>query len=143
MGSCVDGLLHHHDDPDIMHLKYLLTKVVKALFIGWTCSYAFEILAPIACLLVLRLGKYYRGAYGYIVMMCLVKIGVVISVLAVAWRHVGLCYITYDMRVIIIVTNCLEVLCLAVELLLLWRARKVNREVLLNNLAKKKLFAEY
>jgi hypothetical protein len=116
---------------------------VKALFIGWTCSYAFEMLVPIASLLVLRHGKYYRGAYGYIVAMCLYKIGVVISVMAVAWRHVGLCYITYDMRVIVIVTNCLEVVCLGVELLLLWRARKVNREVLLNNLAKKKLFAEY
>lgn len=87
---------------------------MTALFIAWTCSYAFETLVPIASLLVVRHGKYYRGAYGYIVVMTLYKIGVVISVLAVTWRHVGLCYIPYNMRVVIIITNCLEVVCLVV-----------------------------
>lgn len=115
---------------------------MKSLFAAWTCSYGFELLVAIASILVVRLGKYYRGAYGLIILMCAYKAGVVISVLAVAWKHVGKCYITYDMRVIIIVTNCLEIACLVVELLLLWRARKVNREVLLNNLIKKKTFAE-
>lgn len=40
-------------------------------------------------------------------LVALYKLGVVITVMAVAWRHVGLCYIDYGMRVIIIVTNVL------------------------------------
>lgn len=107
-------LLHSHHHIHHLHTKYHQTYLVTALFIAWTCSYAFEMMVPIASLLVVRYGKYYRGAYGYIVVMVLYKIGVVISVLTVSWRHVGLCYIPYSMRVIIIVTNSLEVVCLVV-----------------------------
>lgn len=87
---------------------------MQALFISWTCSYAFELLVPVSSLLIVHFSKYYRVGYGYITLIALYKVGVVITVLAVAWKHVGLCYITYGMRVTVILTNCLEVLCLIV-----------------------------
>ena len=115
---------------------------MRTLFVSWTCSYGFELLVPVASLLIVHFSKYYRVGYGFITLIALYKVGIVITVLAVAWKHVGLCYIPYGMRVTVILTNCLEVLCLVVEMLLLSRIKKVNREVLLNNLVKKKIFAE-
>lgn len=80
---------------------------MKNLFVIWTCSYAAEIIVPIACILIVRNSKYYRGGMALAGLVALYKLGVVITVMAVAWRHVGLCYIDYGMRVIIIVTNVL------------------------------------
>jgi hypothetical protein len=44
--------------------------------------------------------------YIYTGLMVVYKAGVVITVLSLAWDHVGLCYIPYSMRVTIILTNC-------------------------------------
>jgi hypothetical protein len=62
---------------------------VQKLFLSWTCSYAFELIVPIASYLIVRYSKFYKAGYVYIAAVATFKLGVVVTVLAVAWKHVG------------------------------------------------------
>jgi uncharacterized membrane protein len=88
------------------------------------------LLVPIGILLITHYSKFYTGGLVYIIAIVLYKAAVAISVMAVAWKHVGLCYIPYGMRVNIIIMNCAEICVLVVEAILLWRIKKVKREIL-------------
>ena len=70
------------------------------------------------------------------------KIAVVVTVLSVAWKHVGLCYLPYSSRVIIIVTNCIEICCLIIEMIMIFRVKHYHREVLIKKMINTKTFAE-
>jgi len=63
-------------------------------------------LVPVVVFGIIHLSKYYTAGYVYVSIMVVYKAAVVITVLSMAWNHVGLCYIPYSMRVTIIVTNC-------------------------------------
>jgi hypothetical protein len=58
------------------------------------------------------------------------KVVVVVSLGIGAWGVVGSCTIPSIYKIIIIVTNCLEMLCLIVLWVLIWRIKTVNREIL-------------
>lgn len=58
------------------------------------------------------------------------KVVVIVSLGIGAWGIVGSCTIPYIYKVIIIVTNSLEVICLIVLWILIWRIKTVNREIL-------------
>jgi mRNA-degrading endonuclease YafQ of YafQ-DinJ toxin-antitoxin module len=115
---------------------------VSTYLIVWTCSYAVEALAPTAAIVAVRMSKNYTLAYCCIVAAIIYKLVVIGSLLLGAWKHVGLCYIPYDMKLIIVITNSLEVVCLLVDYVLVYRIKAVNREILIERLMASKTFAE-
>ena len=92
--------------------------------------------------MVVRQSKYYRFGYGCIVTAMLLKMIVVASLLIGAWNYVGLCYIPYTFKIIIAITNSIEVVCLLVNYVLIYRIKAVNREILIEKLMTTKTFAE-
>lgn len=64
---------------------------------------------------------------------CLISLGILYKVIVVAslligaWKHVGLCFIPHSFKLIIVLTNSLEVICLLVLFVLVWRIKGVNR----------------
>ena len=81
----------------------------------------------IVCTIVVKQSKAYGIAYGITTLGIMYKIAVIIMLVTAAWGTVGLCYIPSTEKTIIIVTNSLEILCMVVEIILLWRIKAVNR----------------
>lgn len=103
-------------------------------FIAWTVSYILEVLVPIANGMAVKNSKFYSFCYFLDSIAILYKVGVVVSLLTGAWNRVGVCALSYSFKLIIIIINCLETLCLCFLLTMLWRIKIISREAYLNNL---------
>lgn len=106
---------------------YCLLYLVQLYFLVWTGSYALEVIVPVGCGLAVKQARYYSVSYFLISLAILYKVIVVASLLIGAWKHVGLCFIPYTFKLIIVLTNCLEIVCLLVLFVLVWRIKGVNR----------------
>ena len=87
---------------------------MKTYFIIWTCSYALELFVPIVGIFIGNQSKYFSVGYVVCFLAIVYKIVVVMSLGIGAWGIVGSCTIPYLYKVIIIVTNSLEILSLVV-----------------------------
>lgn len=113
-----------------MFRQYPRTYVVRTYFIIWTASYVVEVLVPVCCGLVVRRGDYYSFCYFLVSVGILYKVIVVASLLLGAWDNVEICIIPYTFKLIIILVNCIEALCLIILFSLLWRVKQLNRPLL-------------
>lgn len=81
-------------------------------------------------------------AYGFIVGEFILKLVVIGTLLIGAWGVVGNCYIPETYKLIIVMTNTCEVVCLLIDYVLIYRIKAVNREILIERLMTTKTFAE-
>ncbi len=56
-------------------------------------------------------------------MNIVIKIIAIIVVFTVGWRHVGMCYINYDLKVIIVCLSAVEILVLIGQIVVMFRKR--------------------
>lgn len=59
----------------------------------------------------------------YCIFNIIIKIIDIVIVLTVAWRHVGLCYINYSIKIIVICLAVAEILVLVVQIVVNYRRR--------------------
>ena len=115
---------------------------LHSLFVSWTICYVVEMLVPASSIVCTEKRKYFLAAYGALGIAATYKLAVIITVFAVAWKHVGLCYVTNSMKWIVVGIGIIEIGLMAINLILLRRIKKINREVLVTKLINSKEFPQ-
>lgn len=65
----------------------------------------------------------------YSLLNIVIKVIDIIIVCTVAWRHVGMCYINYEMKIVVICLSISEILILFVQIVIMYRRRNVYKIV--------------
>ena len=95
--------------------------------IGWMCSYIGGLAVPLLNIFIVWANKYYVVGYVWTAIMMVYKAVIPFLVGLMAWNHLGQCYIPTAMKWTIIGTNVLELICYIIELVLVVRAKRINR----------------
>ena len=127
MDHRINRHLCSHHRRYLLSTKYPPSHLVQSIYFFLTFSYVAELFVPIGALIIVRYSTLYTIGYTYIVLVFLYKIGCIVAIGAYAWYHAGLCYMQKSTNIVFIVINCFEMICLVVEILLLFRIKKVNR----------------
>lgn len=101
--------------------------LVQHYFIAWTCSYGFEALVPLVCIYSGKEAKHYMTSYIFLTLATIFKLAVLGSLMVGAWQPIGLCYIPSTYKMIIVLINSLEIVCLLIDMVLIVRIKAVNR----------------
>lgn len=102
--------------------------LVHNLVVGYIISYAFLFITPVLSIVSCYCCNFAAATMVYSGMMIVLKIIAIIIVFTISWNHVGMCYVTYNLKIIVICSSIAEISILICEIFLLNRRRKIINE---------------
>lgn len=103
------------------------SNIVRTLGICYIVNYILYMLVPILALLT---SHHCCNLAAPIMVYCginiVIKIVSIAVVMTVGWRHVGMCYINKELKILIICSSAAEIFVLACQILILFKRRTIN-----------------
>lgn len=125
-----------------MLTKYIVFNIVQSLFVVWLCSVIVEISVPIMMFVIIWRLKYFVVCYTLIGISVAYKCACIITVHTIGSKPKGLCYIDFNYRTVLTLVSLLEISCLAINTVMIYRIKVANREQMVANIIRSKRFAD-